>query len=66
MKFLMDTDHISILQRQSGREFINLNRKLGQHQLGDIVLSIVSYHEQIMGCHNFINRARRDEVLVRG
>ena len=66
MKFLMDTDHITILQRQSGAEFIALSRRIGRHSLADLAFSVVSFHEQILGCNNYINRARAAEEVVRG
>jgi tRNA(fMet)-specific endonuclease VapC len=66
VKFLMDTDHISILQRQMGPEFIVLTRWIHRHSFADLGFSVVSFHEQVMGCNNYINRARQREDIVRG
>ena len=66
MKYLLDTDHISFLQRRSGSEFSRLAFRMAQHPLTDFALSIVSFHEQILGAHNFINRARTNTDMIRG
>lgn len=66
MKYLLDTDHISFLQRRSGSEFTRLIIRMGQHPPDDFVLSVISFHEQVLGAHNFINRARTNTDTVRG
>ncbi len=66
MKFLLDTDHISILQRQTGPEFAALSAHLARQQTGDLAFSVVSFHEQVMGCHAYLNRSRTSGDLVRG
>lgn len=37
-----------------------------QHSQVDFALSIVSFHEQVLGAHNFINRARINIDVMRG
>ncbi len=66
MKFLLDTDHISILQKQSGAEFNNLAARIARHAPGDLAFSIVSFHEQVLGCHTYLIRARSSADLARG
>lgn len=66
MKYLLDTDHISFLQRRSGTEFTRLTIRMGQHSPQDFALSVVSFHEQVLGAHNFINRARTNIDVIRG
>ena len=66
MRYLLDTDHISFLQRRSGLEFITLAARIAQHSPTDFALSIVSFHEQVLGAHNFINRAQTNRDLIRG
>ena len=58
MKYLLDTDHISILQRRAGPEFAILWRRISRQSRADLGFSIVSFHEQVVGCHAYINRAR--------
>jgi tRNA(fMet)-specific endonuclease VapC len=66
VKYLLDTDHISLLQRRSGSEFTCLMVRIGQLSPMDFALSVVSFHEQILGAHNFINRARTSADIIRG
>ena len=66
MKYLLDTDHISFLQRRSGKEFTRLMIRMGQYSPADFALSVVSLHEQVLGAHNFINRARTNTDVIRG
>ncbi|MBW4658487.1 MAG: type II toxin-antitoxin system VapC family toxin [Drouetiella hepatica Uher 2000/2452] len=66
MRYLLDTDHISALQRRSGSDFKNLAARISQLPAADFGLSIISFHEQILGAHNFINRARTRVDVIRG
>lgn len=66
MKYLLDTDHLSILQRQSGQDYTTLSTRIAQHPLSDFVVSIVTFHEQMLGSHTYINRARDLNDLVKG
>lgn len=40
--------------------------RMGQHSPTDFALSIVSFHEQMLGAHAFINRARTSAEVLRG
>lgn len=66
MKFLFDTDHISILQRRSGSAFAVLATHLAIHPPADIAFSIASFHEQLIGGHSFLVRAKTMAETVRG
>lgn len=66
MKYLLDTDHLSILQRQTGKDYTNLSARMVQHPLSDFAVSIITFHEQILGCHAYINRVRSLDGIVRG
>jgi tRNA(fMet)-specific endonuclease VapC len=66
VKYLLDTDHISILQRGSGAEFAALSRRISQQAPDDIAFSIISVHEQMIGCQGFLSRARTTGDLIRG
>jgi tRNA(fMet)-specific endonuclease VapC len=66
VKYLLDTDHISFLQQRSGQEFIGLMARMSQYSSTDFALSVVSLHEQVLGAHNFINRARVNNDVIRG
>jgi tRNA(fMet)-specific endonuclease VapC len=66
VKFLLDTDHITILQQASGPEFAILSARIGQHAPLDFAVSVISFHEQVLGCHAYLTRARRSVDVVRG
>jgi tRNA(fMet)-specific endonuclease VapC len=66
MKYLLDTDHISLLQRRSGNAFANLLLRMSQQPSSDFCLSMVSFHEQVLGAHDFINRSQRNSDLLWG
>ncbi|CBN57040.1 MULTISPECIES: type II toxin-antitoxin system VapC family toxin [Kamptonema] len=66
MKYLLDTDRISFLQRRSGLEFTRLTARMSQHSPSDFALSVVSFHEQVLGAHDFINRAKTNTETLRG
>jgi tRNA(fMet)-specific endonuclease VapC len=40
--------------------------RIAQHPPTDLACSIISFHEQILGCHTYISQARRAEDVVRG
>ena len=66
MRYLLDTDHLSILQRQTGDSYVNLSRRMAQHSPSDFSISIVTFHEQMLGSHAYINRARSLNEVVKG
>jgi tRNA(fMet)-specific endonuclease VapC len=66
LKYLLDTDHISFLQRRSGSDFTTLATRIAQYPQSDFALSIVSFHEQVLGAHDFINHTRTSIEVIRG
>jgi tRNA(fMet)-specific endonuclease VapC len=66
VKFLLDTDHISILQKQSGPEYATLIAHIAQVPRADLAFCIVSFHEQVLGCNAYIAQARTSADVVRG
>jgi len=66
MKYLLDTDHLSILQRQTGLDYNKLSMRMAQYSLSDFAVSIVTFHEQMLGSHAYINRARNLNDVVKG
>src|SRR3989442_1459360 len=66
MKFLLDTDHISILQKQSGTEYNALMARIAQVTRADMAFCIVSFHEQVLGCNTYITQAKTAADIVRG
>ncbi|MEH1820385.1 MAG: hypothetical protein V7L31_15120 [Nostoc sp.] len=66
MRYLLDTDHLSIIQRQMGQDYINLSARMAQYPLSDFAISIVTFHEQLLGSHTYISHARNDSEVVKG
>lgn len=66
MKFLLDTDHISVLQKQTGPEYAALKARIAQVSRSDIAFCIVSFHEQALGCNTYISQAKTLLDVVRG
>lgn len=66
MKYLLDTDHLSILQRQVGEDYNNLTKRMARHLLSDFAVSVVTFHEQMLGSYAYINRARTLNQVVKG
>jgi tRNA(fMet)-specific endonuclease VapC len=64
--FLLDTEHLVILQRQSEPGYARLRSAMSKHEAADFFLPIISFHEQVMGANSFISQARSKEALVRG
>jgi len=49
MKYLLDTDHLSILQRQVGKDYSNLSTRMVHYPPSDFAVSTVTFHEQMLG-----------------
>jgi tRNA(fMet)-specific endonuclease VapC len=66
VKYLFDTDHISILQRRAGPEYARLLARAAKCAPADRAFSIVSFHEQVLGSQTFISRSRTPAETIRG
>lgn len=64
--FLLDTDHLVILQRRSEPEYARVQTRMSQYSPSDFCLSIVSFHEQVLGANAYISRASSHVAVVRG
>lgn len=64
MRFLLDTDHVSILERPATPQAATILSKIATLPTGDVGVSVVSYQEQSKGCNNLINRATNSTELV--
>lgn len=64
--FILDTDHLVVLQKRSGSEFANLLRRLSRHDQSAFFVTIVSFHEQISGWQQYIARSTTSAGVVRG
>jgi tRNA(fMet)-specific endonuclease VapC len=66
MTYLLDTDHLSILQRKAGTEYLRLSTWMAQFAPADFACCVVSLHEQVVGAHAFLNQAKNSAGLLRG
>ena len=69
MKHLLDTDHISFLQRRSAPEHAILVTRMSERPLTDFVFSVVSFHEQALALSRnliVLTRNERDFGRVPG
>lgn len=66
MRYVFDTDHLSILQKEAGAEFATLSARVAAADPDDLALSVVSFHEQVLGCHTYISKAKTPADVVRG
>ena len=64
--FLLDTDHVVISQQQSMPEYDHLIQRVRQHDPTIFFVSIVSFHEQVMGWNAYISRAKDLSGVVSG
>lgn len=65
MTYLLDTDHVVILQRESAGLFPRLSSRIGQFSPHDFYISIVTFHEQVAGWQALLNRRRDAQSVVR-
>lgn len=66
MKYVLDTDHISIVQRKQDPQYSAIQSHAARHAPPDIVSCVVSFHEQVLGAHTYIARAKTRADLVHG
>jgi tRNA(fMet)-specific endonuclease VapC len=66
MRYLLDTDHLSILQKSSGQDYENLSNRMERLHISEFAISIVTVHEQFLGSNVYISRSQSPTDLVRG
>ncbi len=65
--FLLDTDHLTVLQRCSPQpEYDQLNRRMADFGVDDFALSIITIHEQMLGANAYISKANDRDGILRG
>ena len=65
MAWILDTDHLSILQRRSQPDYDRLQTRLQQQPLQEISTTIVSFQEQVRGWLSYLNQARDSAGIIR-
>src|SRR4051794_35229101 len=64
--FLLDTDHIGVIQWRSEPEFNRLSVRMGRHAPTDFAFCVVSLQENFLGWNAYLSRARDTAGLVHG
>jgi len=64
--YLLDTDHLSLLQTDDAPEKQRLLVRLNMAQADQFAASIVSFQEQTSGWNAYLNKARKRSELIRG
>lgn len=64
MAYLLDTEHLVILQRRTQPAFGKLTERLRREDASGIFISVISFHEQRQGWLAFLNRARSASQIV--
>lgn len=62
--FVLDSDHLSILQNKKGNEYAALQTRLATVPETDVFTTIISFHEQIGGWYKSLARPRRQSDVV--
>jgi tRNA(fMet)-specific endonuclease VapC len=64
--YLLDTDHVVILQTRAAGDFKRLVARMKRRSASDFFISIVTFHEQVLGWNAYIARAKKMTGVVRG
>jgi len=62
--YVLDTDHLSILQRRTEPAYSKLSENLSRYSPDLIFTTIISFQEQFQGWMAFINQAKTAEQLI--
>jgi tRNA(fMet)-specific endonuclease VapC len=66
MPFILDTDHLIVIQRRAESLYERLRERMSRHRPVNFHLTVVSFHEQMMGANVLISRANNPTQIVRG
>jgi tRNA(fMet)-specific endonuclease VapC len=61
---ILDTDCLSLLERQTGKAYLRLQSKLDEFPSDEIVTTIITYEEQMRGWMAFLARMRSIDEQV--
>lgn len=63
--FLLDTDHLVIIQQATLPEFSRIAERMADYEEADFFVSIVTFHEQVLGWSTYLSRAKTKQSVVR-
>jgi len=61
---ILDTDHVTILQRRTRPQFERLSERLAPLGREQVCTTIISFHEQMRGWLAFLNQARSSAQVI--
>lgn len=61
---ILDTDCLSLLERQTGKDYLRLQSKLDEFPSDEIVTTIITYEEQMRGWMAFLAKMRSIDEQV--
>ncbi len=64
--YILDPDHLGVLQRQRGQEFDRLSKRIALTEETDIYVTIVSFHEQVSGWTKYVKGSQDQSKIVIG
>lgn len=64
--FVFDTDHLGILQRENEPEVSFIRKRMARFAPKVFCVSIVSFHEQIIGWNAYLSRAKSQGDVIFG
>ena len=64
--YLLDTDHIVIIQQRAEPEFNRLSVRMSGRSAEDFFAPIISFHEEVQGWNAYIGRGKKAADLVKG
>ena len=64
--YLFDSDHLAILQHRTSPECQRILARMQAYADEDFFVPVVSFHEQMLGWHTYISRAKDSAGLIRG
>ena len=65
MKFLLDTNHVTIIQYANSTAYSTFKAYADRYSPGDLAHSVISFQEQVVGAFASINHPRRSEDIVK-
>ncbi|HQX53069.1 MAG TPA: hypothetical protein PLR25_24325, partial [Planctomycetaceae bacterium] len=64
--FILDTDHLVLLEQRRGFECENLIARMARHSPSSFFVTIASFHEQVNGWNQYLSKATTSEGAMKG
>ncbi len=62
--FLLDSDHLSLLQRQRGEAYQHLAVRLQRISESDLYIPIIAFHERVKGWNAYLAKATTESDVI--